>query len=127
MTRATESDDKAKPQDAADSDTSAKPKRSDKAYDASDMIETLEAVGAPVEVIGAFKKVMKAADKMQRRSEAQSESLKKERALRQNAEMEAEQLRVRINILELEIQDYEKEKEQEEEKRYEGIEEAGEW
>lgn len=127
MTEATESDDKASPQDAADSDASAKTKRSKSAFDASEMIEALEGMEAPIEVISAFKRVVKEVDKMQRKDVARSESLKKERALRQNAEMELQGLRVKVNLLELEIQDYEQEKVIEEDKKYEDIEEAGGW
>jgi len=50
-----------------------------------------------------------------------------ERELLLKAQSDYETIRVQMNHMELTVQDYEQEKAQEEEKKYEGIEEAGEW
>ena len=131
MTAETEKSVELDPKDAAITDTSEEPKRSEKSLsdfqDRKKVLDKLKEMGATKEITSGFDRLMKLTEKMVRRDEVLKASVDKERALRMNAESELETLRVKYNILELELQDYENEKAEEEDKRYESIEDAGEW
>lgn len=127
MTTETDSVTQSDPKKSADSDALQAPDRSQKEFDSAEMIEVLEMIKAPVEVIQAFNRLAKSIKTISSRDASNRETIKKERALRLNAESELETLRVKINHLELEIKDYELKSAVEEDKKYEGVEDAGEW